>query len=147
MEITKKDLNLIAYLINEFAKNGYGSDNDCLNVIDIETNKRTKDYEFLNEINVRDSIGHFCEWVDEDNPNIEDINNWQQTVKDRARAYTTILAVDKLKSKLKLDDKIFDENYHEQVKYAQTDFNYIYDNMYLNDKEIKEIFEEAKQTA
>ena len=147
MEVTKKDLNLIAYLINEFTNNSCNSDNDCLNVVDVETNKTTNELEFLNEINVRREIGHFCEWVNEDNPDIKDINDWQQTVKDRARAYTTILAVDKLKKKLNLDRKLFDDNYYETIKYAQTDLNYIYNNVYLTDVEIEEIFKEAKKTA
>ena len=52
IDIKQKHLNLIAYLINQFAVDSCSMDKDFLNVVDTKTQKRTEDFEYLNPSNI-----------------------------------------------------------------------------------------------
>jgi len=145
MKINQKQLNLIAYLINEFAVNSCSMDKDNLNVIDLETYKRTEDYEYLNEINVHRMIGYEYEWFDEDDPYMTHVHEYQKNAEDRSRAFTTILAVDELRQQLNLDKKLFTKEYFENFKLAQECFNWIKRNRYLSNKEIANLQSKCKK--
>jgi len=145
IKINEKQLNLIAYLINEFAVNSCSMDNDNLNVIDLETHKRTKDFECLNEINVHRLIGHECEWFDEDNPNMQDVHDYQENAENVSRAFTTILAVEELREELNLDKELFTEEYFNNFKSAQDCFAWIKRNTYLSNQEITNLQSKCKR--
>ena len=140
----KKQLNLIAYLINEFAVNSCSMDNDNLNVIDSETHKRTKDFECLNEINVHRLIGHECEWFDEDEPNMKHVIEYQENAENVSRAFTTILAVQELRGELGLDKELFTKEYFKNVESARKSFKWIKRNRYLSNQEIANLQDKAK---
>tara|TARA_R110002012_G_scaffold136240_1_gene290482 strand:- start:242 stop:709 length:468 start_codon:yes stop_codon:yes gene_type:complete len=149
IKINEKQLNLIAYLINEFAVSSCSMDNDNLNVIDTKTYKRTKEFECLNEINVHRLIGHEYEWFDEDEPYPNQFNDYQENAELRSRAFTTILAVDELREQLNLDKKLFTKEYFANLDSSQKCFNWIKRNKYLSDEEIANLqdkYEKNKPT-
>jgi|TARA_X000001382_G_C3145453_1_gene171098 hypothetical protein len=145
IKINEKQLNLIAYLINEFAVNSCSMDNDNLNVIDLETHKRTKDFECLNEINVHRLIGHECEWFDEEEPYPSEFNGYQENAENVSRAFTTILAVEELREELGLDKELFTKEYFKNFKSAKESFNWIKRNKYLSNEEIAKLQSKYKK--
>ena len=136
IKINEKQLNLIAYLINEFAVSSCAMNNDNLNVIDTETHKRTEDFECLNETNVHRLIGSECEWFNEDEPEPNEVYDYQKNAEERSRAFTTILAVDELREQLNLDKELFTKSYFENFKSTLESFNWIRRNKYLSNNEI-----------
>jgi hypothetical protein len=145
IKINKKQLNLIAYLINEFAVSSCSMDKDTLNVVDKETHKRTEDFECLNEINVHSQIGYECEWFDEEEPYPSEFNGYQENAEDRSRAFTTILAVDELREELGLNKELFTKEYFENFKAAKESFNWIKRNKYLSNEEIAKLQSKYKK--
>ncbi len=133
----QKQINLIAYLIKEFVNNSVYKDN--INVVDAKTYKSTDEKECINEINIHRLIGHECEWFDEDEPNMQDVYEYQKNIEDRSRAFTTILAIDKLRQELNLDEELFNKEYFENVKITQKMFNWIFKNKYLSEQEISDL--------
>ena len=105
--ITRKNLNLIAYLINQFAVDSCSMDKDFLNVVDTKTQKRTEDFEHLNPSNI--------DVAQED----------KQYIENSCRAFTTILAVEELRKKLDLDKEFFTEEYFDNLKYARKNLNWV----------------------
>ena len=144
IKINEKQLNLIAYLINEFAVNSCAMNNDNLNVIDTETHKRTEDFECLNEINVHRLIGNECEWFNEDEPEPNEVYDYQKNAEERSRAFTTILAVDELREQLNLDKELFTKTYFENFKSTLESFNWIRRNKYLSNNEIANFLAKEK---
>ena len=106
INIKQKHLNLIAYLINQFAVDSL--DKDFLNVVDIKTQKRTEDFEHLNPSNIG-----FAGEMD------------KEYVEELCRAFTTILAVEELRKKLDLDKEFFTEEYFDNLKYAHENLDWV----------------------
>jgi len=105
IDIKQKHLNLIAYLINQFAVDSL--DKDFLNVVDTKNQKRTEDFEHLNPSNI--------DVAQEDKEYIE----------NSCRAFTTILAVEELRKKLDLDKEFFTEEYFLNLKYAHENLDWV----------------------
>ena len=145
VKINEKQLNLIAYLINEFAVNSCSMDKDNLNVIDLETHKRTKDFECLNEINVHRLIGYEYEWFDEDDPYMAHVHEYQENAENVSRAFTTILAVEELREELNLDKELFTEEYFNNFKSAHESLDWIKKNRYLSNQEITNLQSKCKR--
>lgn len=105
IDIKQKHLNLIAYLINQFAVDSL--DKDFLNVVDTKTQKRTEDFEHLNP------------------SNIDVLQEDKEYIENSCRAFTTILAVEELRKRLDLNKELFTEEYFDNLKYARKNLDWV----------------------